>query len=287
MSDAWVAAPPRVIFNFTRACNMACGYCYIPFDGVDFTEDDSRVVLRSVLSAGVESITFGGGDPLLYINLEELIQVAKTYDPAVFIQVDTNGVTGPVSRTLALAEMVDLIGLPIDALDERTSRAMRGVAGHGKRVLDRARALAAVQARLKINTVVSSENAHALRPLAQELSCLPEFRWSLYRFWPIGERAISNRRQFELSSTAYQEVVRDLETSFPNLLIEVSDISDRSRAYMFVTPAGRAYVEDPEAPDGYRTLGNIICGEDVWSRWSRWVDATKNRSRFSRRRVRL
>jgi len=80
MADAGRAARrslERVNFNFTAKCNMACRFCYVPFDGEEGSEVEAFAVVDELLARDVKSITFAGGDPLMYPYLQTLISRVK------------------------------------------------------------------------------------------------------------------------------------------------------------------------------------------------------------------
>ena len=69
MADAGRAARrslERVNFNFAAKCNMACRFCYVPFDGEEGSEVEAFAVVDELLARDVKSITFAGGDPLMF-----------------------------------------------------------------------------------------------------------------------------------------------------------------------------------------------------------------------------
>jgi MoaA/NifB/PqqE/SkfB family radical SAM enzyme len=278
------STPPRVIFNFTSKCNMGCAFCYIPFDGHPIEQTAAIDVLDEVLRRGPLSITFGGGDPLMYPFLEQLISTVRKQTPSVFLQLDTNGIACTPDRLLSITRAVDLVGLPLDGVSNSVVRAMRGSTDHGTRILALLKVLSAAGLAAKVNTVASRRNIRSLEDVGNALTDMRVARWSLYEFWPLGRRARENSAAFEVSAADFWAAVHHLRARFPHLNIEPSCARQRSRAYFFVTPTGRAYVEDELSESGYRDLGNVRFDSDVWQRWGEYVDASKNRERFEVRR---
>jgi len=155
--------PKRVIFNFVARCNMACSFCYVPFDGLKASEETSLQVLRMALAWDLEAIVFGGGDPLIYPFTTELLAEAKAWDSRMFVQLDTNAYLTSRECLLSAARQVNLVGLPIDGITPAVSTAMRGAASHGLRP-GVARAAAVDAARPATSRPRSSADARPARP---------------------------------------------------------------------------------------------------------------------------
>ncbi len=263
---------------------MGCAFCYIPFDGHPIEQADAVDVLGEVLRRGPLSITFGGGDPLMFPYLEQLISTVRKRAPSIFLQLDTNGIAGTPDRLLRITRAVDLVGLPLDGVSNSVVRAMRGSTDHWTRILALLKELSAAGLAAKVNTVVSRRNIRSLEDVGDALTDMRIARWSLYEFWPLGRRARENSAAFGISTTDFWAAVHNMRARFPHLNIESSTARQRSRAYFFVTPTGRAYVEDELSEGGYRDLGNVRFDSDVWQRWGDYVDTSKNRERFEARR---
>ena len=85
---------PRVCVNFAERCNMSCSYCYIPFDGVAPNLEEAKQVVNRLHAMQAESITFGGGDPLIYDWFVDLLRYTRSkFGSNMFIQLDINGLS--------------------------------------------------------------------------------------------------------------------------------------------------------------------------------------------------
>ena len=131
---------------------------------------------------------------------------------------------------------------------------------------------------------MGSPNVYEIDNVARAISALDIDRWSLYQFWPLGERALINEADFDVSESSFLEVAARAQAIAPTTRIEVNAIRERSGAYFFVTPTGRAYVQDDREPERYWELGNVLHDDAVWSAWQRFVDLDLNQQRFARRR---
>ena len=60
---------------------MKCKFCYATFDDMrvinQLSKEDSFDILDKLKQAGLQKITFAGGEPLLYKHIKEVIKYSK------------------------------------------------------------------------------------------------------------------------------------------------------------------------------------------------------------------
>ena len=278
------ATPRRVIYNFVGRCNMACTFCYVPFDDRPSEAVKAAAVLRRVLAWDIEGLVIGGGDPLMYDYVPDLISMARSTNPNLFIQLDTNAIGASSDRLVRIAHRIDLIGLPVDGLSPKVCAAMRRRATHGLEMIALAGNLARHGCAVKINTVISRLNL----PEVSRIGCAVEKSgakiWSLYQFWPIGPIAQSNARLHEVSTSEFDHTVQDQVRKGSGIVVENSGaISARAGSYFFVAPTGRAFCTTPSG-DEFIELGDLLVDEnEVVRRWREYSDLKRNRERSAQR----
>lgn len=278
--------PVRIIYNFATKCNMGCRFCYIPFEPSELVDRARAHAVLQVLRTWpeVQSITFGGGDPLIYPFFLDLIaDVRSNWRSDVFIQVDTNGLALSKRRLRTLAPMIDLLGLPLDAVSDGVNLRMRESPTQWRRIPELVPAARNHGLRVKINTVVGRPNLHEIPAIGELASEVGANIWSLYEFWPIGELALRSRDNFAVPRSTYEQVLARLVESGTGPEIEAGSQSDRKAAYFFVTPYGRAYAVDPDDQFRYVELGNVLEDASIPRRWGAVGDRDKNVARFQRR----
>lgn len=88
----------RVVFELTQACNQQCKFCYNHWKGTDDTKfvlhksdyAKTKKVLQKLLSqAQVQSISFSGGEPMLFRRIHDLIMLTRFHKTNVSVL--TNG----------------------------------------------------------------------------------------------------------------------------------------------------------------------------------------------------
>jgi mycofactocin radical SAM maturase len=179
----------NVTWEVTLACNLRCTHC-LSASGVRAPEEldgaEARRVVAQLHDAGVFQVNFGGGEPFLRPDFEQILEVC--HERRLVTCVSTNGtlMSGArverLSRSGLVAVQVSLDGACADTCD-----ALRGAGTH-RRAIEALRLLAASPIPTSINTVLTSLNADeipALHDLAMQLGV--SFRVS--RFRPAGRGA--------------------------------------------------------------------------------------------------
>ena len=163
--------------SVTDRCNFRCVYCmpkdvygpgypYLPHDALLTFEEITRVA-RQFVALGVRKIRLTGGEPLLRRNLERLVEMLARLD--VDLTLTTNGaLLAKKARALKDAGL-RRVTVSLDALDDRTFRALNDVEFPVGRVLDGIAAAEAVGlAPIKVNAVIKrGVNEHAIVALAR------------------------------------------------------------------------------------------------------------------------
>jgi radical SAM protein with 4Fe4S-binding SPASM domain len=114
-----------VLFEVTPHCNLACRYCYVPWEAprprlkaprdAAFERAD-RTLARLLRVAHVGSVTMTGGEPLLQERLPELVLRCRLAGSAV--NVISNGTAGAPEQWSQLCRLgVSLFELPTHAAD--------------------------------------------------------------------------------------------------------------------------------------------------------------------------
>ena len=119
-----------VLWGICRHCNMACANCGAAAttrrSAQDLTSDEVVRILGELAGAGVRKVVWGGGEPLLRDDLEELVAAARAR--GIVSHLSSNGVL-LASRARSLAEAgLGYVAVSLDGPRERND-AQRRVAG--------------------------------------------------------------------------------------------------------------------------------------------------------------
>lgn len=287
-NEGLLRRPTRIVLNFAHHCNMNCEWCYVPFAGDRPDPMVCKRIIERSAEIGFEVFTFGGGDPMLYGFLPELIECAKKC--GFFVHVDTNGIGLLCTKaTVSLLENgIDLLGLPLDGPRAEIHDRMRSTSSHFQLVLDRLAWLSPFMHKVKINTFVSKCNLNAIPEMVPLITRVKPSRWSLYQYWPLslGKRAFA---QHVVSVEEFSTAMGKLPAVIDRSHIEINPLPIRRLTYPFVSHDGTIYIHDDTDESSYKTLGSIFnesviselflkCGterEEAKSRYAPPGDATE------------
>ena len=74
-------APFLVVWNYTNLCNLKCKHCYQSAGqkaSDELTTEERRKVINELYDAGVVSIAFSGGEPLMRRDFYEIASMANS-----------------------------------------------------------------------------------------------------------------------------------------------------------------------------------------------------------------
>lgn len=252
--------PSRVVLNFAHRCALSCEWCYVPFNTPKADKAVVFAVIERIKALGFTSITLGGGDPFQYSFIGEVVRLAKGL--GLNVHVDTHGRS--LSHSTVNAELVtgvvDLIGLPLDGPTASIHDSMRGSIGHFDIVMRRLDWLKQIGAKVKINTMVSSQNLDHLLGLAQLIHKLNPWRWSIYQYWPLGPaQAVSETHSVDHAafSTVAEEASILVRTN-ASTLVEVSEQLGRRSTYPIVYHDGSVNVHSVSETNSLTTICSIF-----------------------------
>lgn len=253
-SDASAPLPPAVNFHLWEPCNMRCRFCFATFQDVKQTilprghlpREQALTVVEQLAAAGFDKITFAGGEPTLCPWLGELIELAKQRGLTTMLV--TNG-----SRLLTPGWLdthgahLDWVVLSIDSADpsthERLGRSVAGQAGGAlaaEHYLVIAAELRRRSVRLKVNTVVTTENAG--EDMGDLLLALRPERWKVLQVLPIvGQNDGKVEALLVGELTFRQYCARHQRVSDAGIALVPEDNEDMTGSYAMVDPAGRFF----------------------------------------------
>ena len=172
----------HVHWYLTTRCNLDCSYCFKPDSRQ--TEEAGRIeTLAHILAEnGVRRVTFGGGEPLLVGALDKALGILK--NNGVYTSIHTNGVLLDYGRIDSLNGLVDEIALPIDSMDERVQRMLRGrgFSVTHRQIPEKAKAITGNGIKLGYHTVFTAVNHQGIPELYQALRQTGFSYWGVYEF---------------------------------------------------------------------------------------------------------
>ena len=121
--------PHFLILNVTERCNSRCAYCYIwksDNKNVQVPALEYERLFKEARSLGAWQVVLSGGEPLLRLDLEQIVNAAAS--EGLLVVVVTNGLNLTERRLQSLIDAgLGVITLSLDALDPETYAQHRGV----------------------------------------------------------------------------------------------------------------------------------------------------------------
>lgn len=182
--------PFLVIWETTRACDLACVHCRASAnpnpEPDELSHEEAIEMLNQIRRPGTPVIVFSGGDPLKRKRLPELIAHAKSLGfrtgtiPAV-----TPLVTREKLRELKMAGL-DQIAFSLDAASPEEHDRFRRVDGVFKRTLESVRLAQEEGLAVQINSLVNIHNEKQLADLIRLVESLGIVFWEVFFLVPVG-----------------------------------------------------------------------------------------------------
>jgi MoaA/NifB/PqqE/SkfB family radical SAM enzyme len=116
---------PFIIFlNITQRCNLRCSYCfgqyYSEIDELTFTQ--ASRILSELYALGARRLALGGGEPLLYEDIDELIKFAIKL--GFDVGLNSNGIL--VSQHLSALGLLSNLSISLDGASSEINDVYRG-----------------------------------------------------------------------------------------------------------------------------------------------------------------
>ena len=151
---------PVVVWNCTRACNLACRHCYCSATGRpapgELETAEAEAFIDDLASYRVPVLLLSGGEPTLRSDLPRLIRRAR--DRGLRCTLSTNGTRISIEDARRFCELgVSYVGISLDGIGERNDR-FRGKRGAFDQALAGIRNCKAVGQKVGLRFTMSREN---------------------------------------------------------------------------------------------------------------------------------
>lgn len=248
----------KACWNCFGKCNCHCQFCYGQFLGhPDIDTESGKVLLEKIASAQIRTITFGGGDPLIRRDLEELVEYARGLNLQVEVQTNAQLLTD--ARFSALSKKVDLWGLSLDSFNDNVHDTIRARDGNYKKVVQAADLLITEEANWNLRTLVCLPTLDTFSDIGDWLTEIGfTGKWFLLQYSPVGDE-MQNRGMFEISDAVFADATREVASRYSDRAFDIVSAPDKDRQgiYFLIAPDGATY-NHPSPGEPYRIVGNIL-----------------------------
>lgn len=217
---------------------MRCKFCYATFEDMRLTNQLSKYgafkILDKLKEAGLQKITFAGGEPLLYKWIYEVIVYAKE------IGLTTSIISNGSMLTDELLEKfkgkLDWIGISVDSLNETTNKLIGRTYKNKVNYLDLCLKIKDAGFRLKINTVVNSFNWYG--DLNDFIEDVKPDRWKVFQALRVDGQ---NEKQFDEIKVTHEQFESYVNTHKGQKAMVVEDNEAMTGSYLLIDPQGRLF----------------------------------------------
>lgn len=242
-----------VSFHLVKPCNMGCKFCYATFQdfkvSTQLSLDECCQIVSKLHQAGVKKITFAGGEPMLYKELDLLIIYTKML--GIKTSIITNGSLLTEEWLSNMQPYLDWIGISIDSLNPETNKLIGRVSRNNVQSYHTLLSLINHYGyRLKVNTVVNIHNQE--EDLISFIEHYNVERWKVFDTLKVEGQ---NDSQFdEIKSTKFDTFV--VNNSCDVMVVETNELMIGS--YLLIDPLGRLF----ENSQGKHTYSKSILTND-------------------------
>ena len=182
-------SPVNLTWEVSLLCNLRCSHCLSASGEAakdELTTAEALALVEEVHQAGVFQINFGGGEPFMRPDFEQII--GACHDRGIMTCISTNGTLLDAARGARLSQ-TRLVAIKV-SLDGATSSSCDAVRGQGvfARATEAVKLLAASSIPTSINTVLTTHNASEI-PAMYELAQSLGVSLRVSRFRPSGRGA--------------------------------------------------------------------------------------------------
>ena len=203
----------------------------------DLSLKQNLQILDNLAICGIKKLTWGGGEPMLYPHITQLIKTA--YSLGIKNTVVSNGLLLTDNRIDAIANMLDTLTLSLDSTNSTTNATIGRGARHFNNV---ASIIARIKEQrypinLKINTVACSYNLKDFDSLIRFVDNNADF-WRIFKMMPVRERAIANYAKFQISKECFDNLRNKAIEQTKNCQLSFRESSDMEEKYLLLTANG-------------------------------------------------
>lgn len=247
-----------ISFHVVKPCNMGCKFCYATFE--DFTVSNQMsyehacTILVKLAQAGVEKVTFAGGEPMLWKHISDAIRFAKVH-LGMTTSIITNGAMIKEQWLIDMQSSLDWIGISVDSTDWRINtmigRTHKGMPLDYYMLID---LIHKYNYKLKINTVVNAYNYN--ESLNGFISYANPSRWKVFQALRIEGQNDKQWNEISISKSAFKHFL-DIHKHQTALVPE--DNEAMTGSYLLIDPLGRMF----ENTQGTHTYSDSLINNSV------------------------
>lgn len=228
----------EICWNITARCNQNCKYCHRFLNVKDLTFDENLTILKNLIDAGVNCITWTGGEALLLDGIDELLKYS--YEHNIKNKIITNGKLLTPEKIDKIYRYLDSVTLSIDSIDDDINDSLGRGREHRseiKEILDYIK-FKKYNVKVRINSVVCKNNIDVFDNLIVFLNDYDIYSWRIFKFMPLREKAVVNKEKFDITMDEYLNVVLKVKENSKIKNIDTRIEEDMEKKYILILANG-------------------------------------------------
>jgi radical SAM protein len=240
--------PFLVLFETTRACDLACSHCRAEAqserDPCELTTAEVTGVLDDLAGTGSPRpiVVLTGGDPFKRADLTGLIAHGSAAGLAMAVSPSGTPLATEANLVAVRAAGAGAVSFSLDAPDADTHDAFRGVPGSFDLTVNACRAAGRVGLRLQVNSTVTAATVDALPEMVRLVHELGAGLWSVFFLVSTGR----GRQLGALGSDEIEDVLHLLADASASMALKTTEAPQYRRVLHQRALAG------PDNPAGER-----------------------------------
>ncbi len=231
----------KLCWNLTTLCNENCVYCFRELLEKPLDLDNDLIILKKLKAIGTTSITFAGGEPLLFKGLDILMQECNKL--GIKANLITNGsLLNKDNLDIYLSNITKLtfsIDSPNCYINETSGRGAHHYE-HIKKLLPYINEKYP-NIILEVNTVVTYDNSDEMdfmfEALGSEISFYGLKKWKISRFCPLRGYARERRNLLSVPDVVFESIKDNYADKRAFFEIQVRNL-DAIEENIIISPSG-------------------------------------------------
>jgi len=188
--ERFAEAPMVVIWEVTRACDLACVHCrasaLLQREAGELDTAEGKRLIAQVREFGKPLFVLTGGDPLKRADIDDLIAAGSAAGLPTYLSPSGTALLSHAALQSTKRAGLAGISISIDGSTPEIHDRFRGVQGSYRHCIEGAASAVSLGLGLQINTTLSRHNLHDLPAIAELVGALEARRWTLFLLVPTG-----------------------------------------------------------------------------------------------------
>lgn len=256
----------RIFIEITNKCNLNCSHCYGGFarKNKDFISmSDIDKIISEAINLGIYEFDITGGEPLLFPELEQLLD--KLYDSGMLVSIFTNlTIFSDEHLEIFKKYCVKKVITSIDSCYKDIHDNFRGSKGCFEKTMQSIKKLKTSSIELSINTMIGRHN---IKYIDDMIEFLQELKLPFVLDVITNEgRALSLNEDINDSSNAIKTILEKYNDNInKDMNFKYCGVGDR---FVYIKSDGNVYICPSLINDEYK-IGNIYNNFNLYIIWDK------------------